>query len=57
MVGDEGAAAGAGGVAVLQAGEAEGQVPRAGVVPGVDGLAAAAAGDGFQHTRFLLKTK
>ena len=34
MIGDEGAAAGAGGVAVLQAGEAEGQVPGAGVVPG-----------------------
>ena len=26
-------------------------------VTGMDGLAAAAAGDGFQHTRFLLKTK
>lgn len=57
MIGDEGAAAGAGGVAVLQAGEAEGQVPGAGVVPGVDGLAAAAAGDGFHHIRFLLKTE
>ena len=57
MIGDERAAAGAGGVAVLQAAEAEGQVPGASVVTGVDGLAAAAAGDGFQHTRFLLKTK
>lgn len=57
MVGDEGAAAGADGVAVLQAGEAEGQVLGAGIVPGVDGLAAAAAGDGFQHIQFLLKTK
>ena len=57
MIGDEGAAAGAGGVAVLQAGEAEGKVLGTGVVTGVDGLAAAAAGDGFQHTRFLLKTK
>ena len=34
MIGDEGAAAGAGGVAVLQAGEAEGQVPGAGAVRG-----------------------
>ena len=57
VVGDKGAAAGAGGVAVLQAGEAEGQVLGAGIVPGVDGLAAAAAGNGFQHIRFLLKTK
>ena len=34
VIGDEGAAAGAGGVAVLQAGEAEGQVPGAGAVRG-----------------------
>ena len=57
VVGDKGAAAGADGVAVLQAGEAQGQILGAGVVPWMDGLAAAAAGDGFQHTRFLLKTK